>query len=502
VRRAISSIGYAAALLCVLPGCTSLYFKDAGAPPALPPRYTLEHWPYSEYWTGIIFNGEKVGYAHVQVVPSAGRPGRYEIRSQSVLRIRMLGFDKRIALESTDRVKSDLTLEWFSHRYDLDGSRLDIEGQVEGHMLTGTVENAGRASRLALKLDAPVYPASAVTLIPVQRGLRIGSEHRFLVFSGQTQSIAPAEQKVVAYEKSEFFEESAYRVTSGFLGLTSTTWFSEGGLPLLELGLGGVIISAISTEERAKRFIATTALNKDEAIIGFSLVKPDVAIGNPRALRKLDVSLSGNPTLTVVPNDPRQQCLRSGDALECEIRTTAKWSTAVEPAALRQDLRDSLVVPADDARVRELAREIVGNTSDPQGRIDALRVWMRHNIRKEASDAFSALDVLRTRTAECQGHAFLYAALARSLGIPTRVVNGVVYSAEHDGFLYHAWNESWVGDGWIAVDTTFDQLPADATHIKLVYGESVADLVALAGWIGNMRIAVRGMEPAHPAARP
>lgn len=459
----------------------------------LRPRYTLEHWPYSEYWTGIIFNGEKVGYAHVQVMPSAGRPDQYEIRSQSVLRIRMLGFDKRIALESTDRVNEDLTLDWFSHRYDLDGSRLDIEGRVEGAMLTGTVENAGRASRLALKLDGPVYPASAVTLLPVQRGLRIGSEYRYLVFSGQTQSVAPAEQKVVAYEKSEFFEDSAYRVTSGFLGLTSTTWFSDRGLPLLELGLGGVIISAISTEERAKRFIATTALNKDEAIIGFSLVKPDVPIRNPRDLRRLDVSLAGNPALTIVPSDARQQCGRSGEVLECEIRVAEKWSASVEPAALLRDLGDSLAVPAGDARIRKLAREIAGDTSDPRGRIDALKAWMRNNIRQEASDAFSALDVLQTRSAECQGHAYLYAALARSLGIPTRVVNGVAYSADHEGFLYHAWNESWVGDGWVAVDTTFDQLPADATHIKLVYGESVADLVTLAGWVGKMQIRVLGV---------
>ena len=490
MRSALCSLAYAAALLCVLPGCTSLYFQDAGAPPSQPPRYELEHWPYSEYWTGIIFNGEKVGYAHVQVVPSAGHSGRYEIRSQSVLHIRMLGFDKRIALESIDRVGKDLTLEWFSHHYDLDGSRLHIEGRVEGNTLTGEVENAGRRSRLALTLEEPVYPTSAVTLIPVQRGLRIGSQYRYLVFSGQTQSVAPAEQEVVAYEKSEFFEERAYRVTSGFLGLTSTTWFSDQGLPLLELGLGGVIISAISTEERAKRFIATTALNKDEAIIGFSLVKPDVAIENPRELRRLDVSLSGNPALTTVPNDSRQECQRSGETLDCQIAAVAKSSAPVDPAALRHDLRDSLAVPTNDVRIEKLAREIAGGDADDAHRIESLRAWMRQNIRNEASDAFSALDVLRTRSAECQGHAFLYAALARSLGIPTRVVNGVVYSEEQGGFLFHAWNESWVSDGWVALDTTFDQLPADATHIKLVYGESVADLVALAGWIGKMQIRV------------
>jgi transglutaminase-like putative cysteine protease len=490
VGGAIRTLVIAAVLICTLPGCTSLYFKDAGAPPSPPPRYALDDWPYSEYWTGIIFNGQKVGYAHVQVVPSAERPGSYDIRSQSLLHIRMLGYDKRIALESVDRVAKDLTLEWFSHHYDLDGNRLEIEGEVQGNLLTAQVENAGRSSRIERTLDAPVYPASAMTLVPVYRGLRIGDAYRYPVFSAETQTVESAEQKIEAYEKSEFFDERAYRVSSGLLGLTSTTWLSDRGLPLLELALGGVIISAISTEERAKRFIATTAINKDDAIIGFSLIKSDVAIAHPRELRRLDVSLSGNPALTTVASDARQRCRRAGDALSCEIRAEAKWPEAVPPAVLRSALRDSLAVPSDDDRIRTLAHQIAGSHSDPDRQIDALMAWMRHNIRNEAADSFSALDVLRTRAAECQGHAFLYAALARALGIPTRVVNGVVYAPEYGGFLFHAWNESWVGDGWVAIDTTLDQRPADATHIKLVYGENVADLVSLAGWVGKMQIRV------------
>ncbi len=487
-----------AVLACLLPGCTSLYFEDAGAPPAAPPPYRLAEWPYTEYWTGIIFNGEKIGYAHVRVVPSTERPESFEIRSESLLHIRMLGFDKRIALESMDRVDKELELQSFSYHYDIDGSRLAVEGKVTGHALAGTVVNAGRTTRLDLKLDGPVYPTSAVTLIPVHRGLRIGDAYRYLVFSGQTQSVTEAVQKVEAYESSKFFEERAYRVSSGFLGLTSTTWFSDRGLPLLELGLGGVIISAISTEERAKKFIATTAINKDDAIIGFSLVKVDVPIEHPRELRRLDVALSGDPALSVVPSDPRQQCRRSGEALFCEVRAEAKWAAPADTTALRADLRDSLAVPADDPRIRSLAREIAGNVTEPARQIEALRAWMRGNIRKEPIDAVSALDVLEKRSAECQGHAFLYAALARALGVPTRVVNGVVYSKEYGGFLYHAWNESWVGDGWVAVDTIFDQLPADATHIKLVYGESASDLVALAGWVGAMRIRVLAQGSADP----
>jgi transglutaminase-like putative cysteine protease len=78
----------------------------------------------------------------------------------------------------------------------------------------------------------------------------------------------------------------------------------------------------------------------------------------------------------------------------------------------------------------------------------------------------------------------------RALGVPTRVVNGLVYSAEHGGFLYHTWAESLVEGSWRAVDPTFNQTQADATHIALVRGESLTELVPLVDWVGNTRIVV------------
>jgi hypothetical protein len=40
------------------------------------------------------------------------------------------------------------------------------------------------------------------------------------------------------------------------------------------------------------------------------------------------------------------------------------------------------------------------------------------------------------------------------------------------------------------VDPTFAQIPADATHIKLVEGETLQDLVPLASLIGRIRIKI------------
>jgi len=69
-------------------------------------------------------------------------------------------------------------------------------------------------------------------------------------------------------------------------------------------------------------------------------------------------------------------------------------------------------------------------------------------------------------------------------------VNGLAYSEAHAGFLYHTWNELWIeGRGWQPVDATFSQAHADATHVKLVEGETPAELVPLAALIGRIRVA-------------
>ena len=98
----------------------------------------------------------------------------------------------------------------------------------------------------------------------------------------------------------------------------------------------------------------------------------------------------------------------------------------------------------------------------------------------------SAKETLRTLEGDCNEHTALFTALARASGIPTRIAAGFVYSdriAAGGAFYYHAWPEVWLGDGWLPVDPTFGQVPADATHVKLVEGglDRQVDLVAAIG---------------------
>ena len=156
-------------------------------------------------------------------------------------------------------------------------------------------------------------------------------------------------------------------------------------------------------------------------------------------------------------------------------------------------LQPTLAAPSNERRIAELAQSIAQNANSPDAKIERLLTWIEANIAKAPVDAFSAVDVLRERRAECQGHAYLFAALARALGLPTRVVNGIVYAPEYGGFLYHSWNEVWIdGAGWRPVDATFAQPLADATHLALLEGEGARDLVPLVGMLGRARVTALG----------
>ncbi len=482
-KAAAPTFAASAALLVFLSGCASSYFRDAGAPPLPPPRYSLTDLPQPEYWTGIVFNGAKVGFSHSRVTRAA-QPGLYELHGEAVIRFRFLGLEKRVQMRSLDTVDGSAKLVRFDYYYVLDDSEQRVTGEVRDGRLGYRVATAQRPpERKEERLSEPLYPSGALGLLPVLQGLRVGSEFRWMVFNGETQSLDRASQRIEAYEASELFQGTAFKVQTDMLGLRSTTWIDARGRPVFELGLNGVMISALEDEQTAKSYLASAALNKDDVLVQWSLVKSPLSLSDPREARFLRVSLNRSPL-----SDERQRCRPAAADVVCEIDAARAASHSAGSADI--DLRPSATVQSHDPMIRSLARTITAGSDTVSDKIAAVLAWLEKNIRKEPVDTFSALDVLDAKRGECQGHSYLYAALMRALGVPTRVVNGLVYSAEHGGFLYHTWAESLVEGSWRAVDPTFNQAQADATHIALVRGESLTELVPLVDWVGNTRIDV------------
>jgi transglutaminase/protease-like cytokinesis protein 3 len=129
-------------------------------------------------------------------------------------------------------------------------------------------------------------------------------------------------------------------------------------------------------------------------------------------------------------------------------------------------------------------KKILGPEQDALHATRKLLDWTYTTLDKTPTIGMpTALEALESRKGDCNEHAVLFTALARAAGIPARVAAGVVYL---DGaFYYHAWSEVWLGQ-WVAVDPTFGQLPADATHVKFIEGgpEQHLGLLKVIGQVG------------------
>ena len=144
--------------------------------------------------------------------------------------------------------------------------------------------------------------------------------------------------------------------------------------------------------------------------------------------------------------------------------------TADAPAAGAQYLQGSLALPVGHPSIlQELPQDPITDASSAaelaQRLIDQTRGHLLYSANQPAG---SVLAALATGRGECVDFADLLTTLARTQGIASRTVYGIAYSPlPEPGFRFHAWNEIWYDQGWHALDPTWDQSSADATHIAM-----------------------------------
>jgi len=193
-----------------------------------------------------------------------------------------------------------------------------------------------------------------------------------------------------------------------------------------------------------------------------------------------------------VRHEPPLQTLE-GDEVTVEVPLTLELPPLpVGDESELEWLESSLTIQAAHPEIREQAKEIVG---DAQTRLEAVQridQWVFDAVEKVPSMGVpSGLEVLRSRRGDCNEHTALFVSLARAAKIPTRIAAGVVYSdriTDTGAFYYHAWPEVRLGGSteWVPVDPTFGQVPADATHVKLVEGDldRQVEIMAVMGRLG------------------
>ncbi|HKC87022.1 MAG TPA: transglutaminase domain-containing protein, partial [Blastocatellia bacterium] len=120
-------------------------------------------------------------------------------------------------------------------------------------------------------------------------------------------------------------------------------------------------------------------------------------------------------------------------------------------------------INSKDPRIVALAKQIAGEDADGRSVARKIGEWTYRNLKWKKVESDS-VETLASREADCLEHSELYVALARSLGLPARVVTGAALSG--GAFGSHAWVEIYLGK-WVEVDPTWGLMDrVDATHMR------------------------------------
>lgn len=167
---------------------------------------------------------------------------------------------------------------------------------------------------------------------------------------------------------------------------------------------------------------------------------------------------------------------RTGEELVLKVLprsadSTQKIQLPIAASEFAPYLKPTADIRADDKTIIDKAKEIAGSDRDAWSVARKLADWTHANITWKVVDDANAAQTLATREADCYEFSKLYVAMARSLGLPARIVSGLAYSGS--SFGGHAWVEVYIGR-WTELDPTWGTNFVDATHIKTSNGALVS----------------------------
>ncbi len=442
---------------------------------------------------GLYLVGKKAGYSfdRIFLAKRGARPVIVAVED-TTLRATLGGRDvsRRVREERTYEARPRGRLVHFEAVHEGDGGDETIVGDCDRMgMHLARIRPGQPAEKLELPPSADVVEnADLPRLAVARRGLVTG-----IAFDGQSLQDKPqtanyiGEGELVAGGVRTKVDRVAVTENEGKLSAEIAIDPKDGRT--LRLTFGGALLAVPEPEALAKRL---------DTVDLFALTR--VAIDQPLPSGVVPETITYRVTglpLAIRPAPERQsyETLPDGSvALTVRAELPTGNASAAKPRPHGGDLESTPEIESDAEEIQSLARTLVGGERDPFLAATKISDWVYGHLAKAyGASSDRATDVLRRREGDCTEHSLLTVALCRAAGIPARLVHGLVYAQGSDGvygLYWHEWVEIWTSE-WVAIDPTFGQPVADATHIELGQGDET-DAVAL---MGQLKISVLERNP-------
>lgn len=435
-------------------------------------------------WMEIFLKGNKVGYSMSQRGP-LGQD--ILIQDEIVLHLHLMGQPTAMRTSTRAVVDTSFYMKEFLILMRSGVVNFRASGKVmDGNLHLQVGEGASKTSQVIPLSERPVI-GSAMAHYFKGRTLTPGDSFRFSLFDPSLMAqketvIHVKDRETITIQRQRY---PVFRLETTLWGQTLTFWVDEQGRVLKEEGFMGLTLVR-SNAASAPRNLAGGATSD---LYEMAAVPVDRKIRDPEKITYLKLRWKGVEEEhfdTSILNKGRQRF--SGDVLEVFQESLPGGLVCEDqgpclpvPEDIKPLLEPELTIQSHDPALVDKALDITAGLRDPVAMVRTTMSWVYDNLEKRPVVSVpSALDVLESMVGDCTEHAVLLTALLRAVGIPSRVCVGLVYS--NDRFFYHAWNEVYLGE-WISMDATLNQVPTDATHIKLAEGglESQASILALIG---------------------
>jgi hypothetical protein len=362
----------------------------------------------------------------------------------------------------------------FEMTSDESGAPRSVEGHVAGNALVMTTRLNGRTSTETIPFPEGTLFEEAVPYFLTACALADGQNVAVSLFNGDL--LRPMTDRITAERTEPLTSRSAQRARvfrhrlEWMDGVEMTDWVDDDGSVLrteLEAFGAPMALVRVSPEEAVP---AQSALNDMDLLVATRLT-PEGGVPTDSQRLRARLWLDGGDLDDILPNTTRQTLVAdsSGNGYLLDVRRDAAPVDSapfpVGDASLAVFLEPTVYVESDDPTIRKVAADVVRDASDAWDAASRVNGWVYRAISdKNLNVGFgSARQTLESRSGDCTEHTVLAVALCRAVGIPARILSGVVW--HRDGFYHHFWFEAYVGR-WVAFDPTFGQTPADARHIQ------------------------------------
>ena len=440
---------------------------------ALLPLYALAK-PPDDQWFTVLLDGRKIGSFETLREVRSDRV----VTSQTLdLSIERAGVVVALSSKETSEETADGKPIAFRSVSRLSGGETRIEGTLRGDKVAVKTETGGAVQEREIAWPKGALLPEGLRLVELRNGLAPGTTYRSLAFQPSSLDAAEIDTRVGAPESVDLPEGSRtlstveQTILIGGTPVKSRLWVdADQTVHKLTMPVIGVDLVLLACDRAC-----ATAPNQGTDIFDRTLMAAPRALTRAeldRGMRYVLVPSDGGAPLKL-PQTGEQRVAANGDAVIVEITPAPTGGSESGPTEADYAPNDWLQSKSPD--VAALARKAAEGTQGAAEQMRRLETFVRGYITNKTLGVgyASALEVVHKPEGDCTEHAVLLAALGRSLGIATRVVDGLAYAPGFAGkdrvFVPHAWVQAWVDGRWQSFDAA---LPGfDAGHIALSVGD-------------------------------